>query len=273
MSVGKSRDGRQSPYQRGLERAAPPEEIDHRDVGKRHVGGRHADLHDRAREVTGVERLLQHLGPADGLDAHVGAVAVGERADRLDRVGLRRVDRVGRAELLRPFELPGVEIHADDRVRARELRRRDRRVAHAAATEHRDRVVARRRRRCARPRRSRPSRRSPSSPAASGLARESTLVACPAATSVFSANAPMPSAGESGVPSASVIFCCALCVEKQYHGRPRRHARHSPHTARQLRITKSPGATLVTPSPIASTTPAASWPSRYGKSLPMPPSR
>ena len=29
--------------------------------------------------------------------------------------------------------------------------------------------------------------------------------------------------------------------------RPRRQARHSPHTARQLRITKSPGATSVTP--------------------------
>ena len=70
----------------------------------------------------------------------------------------------------------------------------------------------------------------PSRPAASGAARGSTFVAWPAATSVFSANAPMPSAGESGVPSASVIFCVALCVEKQYHGRPRRHARHSPHT-------------------------------------------
>ena len=54
----------------------------------------------------------------------------------------------------------------------------------------------------------------------------STLVHWPAATSVFSANAPMPSAGDSSVPSASVIFCLALCVVKQYHGRPRRQARH-----------------------------------------------
>ncbi len=51
----------------------------------------------------------------------------------------------------------------------------------------------------------------------------------------------MPRAGESGVPSASVIFCVALWVAKQYQGRPRRQARHSPHTARQLRTTKSPG--------------------------------
>ena len=89
-----------------------------------------------------------------------------------------------------------------------------------------------------------------------------TLVHWPDATSVFSANAPMPSAGESGVPSASVIFWVALWVAKQYHGRPRLQARHWPQTARQLRMTKSPGATSVTPSPTASTTPAASCPSR-----------
>ena len=53
----------------------------------------------------------------------------------------------------------------------------------------------------------------------------------------------------SGVPSASVIFCVALCVLKQYQERPRRHARHSPHTARQLSTTKSPGATPVTSGP------------------------
>ena len=81
----------------------------------------------------------------------------------------------------------------------------------------------------------------PSRPAASGRRAGSTFVPWPAATSVFSANAPMPSAGESGVPSASVIFCVALCVVKQYQGRPRRHARHSPHTARQLRIDEVAG--------------------------------
>ena len=45
---------------------------------------------------------------------------------------------------------------------------------------------------------------------------------------------------------SSVIFWVALCVVKQYQGRPRRQERHSPHTARQLRTTKSPGATPVT---------------------------
>ncbi len=98
----------------------------------------------------------------------------------------------------------------------------------------------------------------PSSPATAGETSGSTLVHWPAATRVFSANAPMPSAGESSVPSRRVIFCFALWVSKQYQGRPRRQARHWPHTARQLRTTKSPGATSVTPSPTDSTTPAAS---------------
>ena len=112
----------------------------------------------------------------------------------------------------------------------------------------------------------------PSSPATAGAAAGSTLVHCPAATSVFSAKAPIPSAGDSSWPvEARVIFWVALWVLKQYQGRPRRQARQLPHTARQLRMTKSPGATSVTPSPTDSTTPAASWPSRKGKSSLMPP--
>ena len=100
----------------------------------------------------------------------------------------------------------------------------------------------------------------PSRPATSGRSAGLTLVHWPEATRVFSANAPMPRAGDSGGPSASVIFCFALWVLKQYQGRPRRHARHCPQTARQLRMTKSPGATSVTSPPTASTTPAASCP-------------
>ena len=66
----------------------------------------------------------------------------------------------------------------------------------------------------------------PSRPATAAGASGSTFVHWPAATSVFSTNAPMPSAGDSSVPSSSVIFCVALCVLKQYQGRPRRQARH-----------------------------------------------
>ena len=59
----------------------------------------------------------------------------------------------------------------------------------------------------------------PSRPTAAGRAAGSTLVHWPAATRVFSAKAPMPSAGDSSVPasgpSARVILCVALCVAKQ----------------------------------------------------------
>ena len=113
----------------------------------------------------------------------------------------------------------------------------------------------------------------PSRPTAAARADASTLVHWPAATRVFSANAPMPRAGASSVPSSSVIFWVALWVAKQYHGSPRLHALQLPHTARQLRITKSPGSRPLTPSPTDSTSPAASWPSRNGKSSLMPPSR
>ena len=113
----------------------------------------------------------------------------------------------------------------------------------------------------------------PRSPTAAARASASTFVHCPAATRVFSANAPMPRAGDSSVPSSSVIFWVALNVAKQYHGSPRLQARQSPQTARQLSTTKSPGASPETSGPTASTTPAASCPSRNGNSSLMPPSR
>ena len=104
----------------------------------------------------------------------------------------------------------------------------------------------------------------PSSPAAAFCSSVTpvTLVHCPAATRVFSTKAPMPRAAESSVPSSRVIFWAALWVLKQYCSCPFLHARHSPHTARQLRMTLSPTATSVTPAPTAETTPVASWPSR-----------
>ena len=54
------------------------------------------------------------------------------------------------------------------------------------------------------------------------------------------------------------VVWVALAVLKQYCGWPFAHARHCPHTARQFRITRSPTATSVTPSPTAETTPVAS---------------
>ncbi len=146
------------------------------------------------------------------------------------------------------LELPGVEVDGDDGGRPGELRPGDGGAPDAAAAEDRHRVAQ------------------PDLPGVHGRADARhhaaaeqpdrlgpgggvDLRALPGRHQRRSAKAPMPSAGESGVPSASVIFCVALCVAKQYHGRPRRHARHSPHTARQFRTTKSPGARSVTSAP------------------------
>src|SRR5262245_42621020 len=52
----------------------------------------------------------------------------------------------------------------------------------------------------------------PNRPAAAGDAAGSTFVACPAATSVLSQKAPIPSAGDNSVPSSSVILWVALWV-------------------------------------------------------------
>ena len=98
----------------------------------------------------------------------------------------------------------------------------------------------------------------PSRPTTAGSAFGSTRVHWPSCTRVLSANAPMPSAGVNSVPSASVIGWLALKVSKQYHGRPRRHARQRPQTARQFSTTKSPTSTWVTALPADSTMPAAS---------------
>ena len=73
----------------------------------------------------------------------------------------------------------------------------------------------------------------PISPAASGGAFGSTGTHCPAATSVSSANAPMPRAGESSVPSSSVIFCVRVAAVEAVPGtsapaRAARSARRAP---------------------------------------------
>ena len=78
----------------------------------------------------------------------------------------------------------------------------------------------------------------PMSPACAGSMSGLTFVHCPECTSVFSANAPMPRAGLSSSPvSLSVIDWAALWVSKHRWCLPLRHARQTPQTARQLRMT------------------------------------
>ena len=59
----------------------------------------------------------------------------------------------------------------------------------------------------------------PTRPATWGLASGSTFTAWIASTRVSSAKAPIPSAGDSAVPSNMVIGCRAFLLAKQYQGR------------------------------------------------------
>jgi hypothetical protein len=70
MSIGKSRLGRQSPYQDDLVAPPRPKDVDQREVDG-HVRGGYADQHHGAREVARVERLLERLGAADRVDHDV----------------------------------------------------------------------------------------------------------------------------------------------------------------------------------------------------------
>src|SRR5215212_6251306 len=80
-----------------LDRPAAAEDLDQRQLD-RHVRGGDADQDDAAREVAGVEGLLEDLRVADGVDGDVGTEAAGRGLDRLHRVGLAGVDGVRGAE-------------------------------------------------------------------------------------------------------------------------------------------------------------------------------
>ena len=81
------------------------------------------------------------VGVPDRLDADVGAVAAGQRPDRLDRVGGAGVDGVGGAERRGQLELARVEVDGDDGGRPGELRPGDGGTPDAAAAEDGHRVA------------------------------------------------------------------------------------------------------------------------------------
>ena len=132
---------------RRLQRAAVREEVHQRHV-QAHVGRRNANQDNGSGEIARVERLLPGFRAADGVDHHVGAEPVGEVLDGLDDVEFARVDGVGGAELAGPVQLRVVGVDRDDPLGADQRGAGDRGVAHAAAADHRDGVVAGDARRC-----------------------------------------------------------------------------------------------------------------------------
>ncbi len=222
MSIGKSRLGRQSPYQLGL--SAPPRPKNSI-IGssKRHRRVGHADLHDGAGEVAGEERLLAAPRGCPTASMHTSAPLPSVSARIASTGSSAPASTVWVApNSLRPLELAVVEVDGDDRAarrrgaRRRSPRRRRRRSRTPRRVSPRPTLAG-----VASPRRARPSRRSRAARRPPGSRAGSTFVAWPAATSVFSANAPMPSAGESSVPSVSVIFCVRVVRREAVPGAAR----------------------------------------------------
>jgi hypothetical protein len=125
-----------------LQRSPAPEHVEQREVGHLHVGGRHADQHDRTGEVASVERLLPGLRATDRVDDDVSAEAPGERLDGLDRVVVAAVHGVGGTQACRPLELLVVEVDRDDGPGTGEAGAGHRGRSHAAAADHRDALAA-----------------------------------------------------------------------------------------------------------------------------------
>ena len=158
----------------------------------------------------------------------------------------RGVDGVGGAEVLGPRQLPVVDVDGDDRARTGEPGAGD--GARRRRPRSRTRRPSRpdRRRRCSSRRRARPSRRSRAARPRRAAPGGSTLVACPAATSVLLGEGADPQRRRRGGAVGQRHLLRGV-VGGEAVPRPAPPARPAlPHTARQLSTTKSPGATSVT---------------------------
>ncbi len=100
----------------------------------------------------------------------------------------------------------------------------------------------------------------------------SILTACTSLTTVYSANAEHAAKFHAGVPPTlnGWDMLPMLCLHRV--GQPRAHSAQRPQFARVVTTTWSPGRTVVTSEPTASTTPAPSWPMTTGVGNGMVPS-
>ena len=159
----------------------------------------------------------QHLGVADGLDADVGAEAVGERLDGLDRVAPSPALTVWVAP--KPLAHSSFAASRSTAMIVRAPARRAPAMAASPTPPQPNTATESPRLHVAGVHRGTEAGHDAAAeqPGGLGAGPGSTCAHWPAATSVFSAKAPMPSAGESAVPSR-VIFWVALCEAKQYQG-------------------------------------------------------
>ena len=129
---------------RRLQGAAAPEHVQQRQ-GEFHAGPRHTHQNHTTGEITAIERSLVGGWNSDSVDHHISAKPVGELLNLLRdllRGEVLRVDGVCGAQLGGGLELLAVDVQADDRRGARELRTGDRRAADAAQADHGDRFSA-----------------------------------------------------------------------------------------------------------------------------------
>ena len=143
MSTGKSRVGRQSPYQD--DRNDPPRP-NTSDIGSSTVmpcSGGYTDVDETSRVVACEKCLQVRLRTTDGVDDQVGAEAAGQCTDCLDRILRARVDGVRRAEPFRPLELAFDHVNGDHHAGTGDGGARNRRIADTATSDDRNRVAGR----------------------------------------------------------------------------------------------------------------------------------
>ncbi len=99
---------------------------------------RHPDRHGDSGVVEHRHRLGHHLWNARGFEREVDAVAPRELANRRDGVDGRCIDRVGRPEPTRPFQLRRGDVDGDQPLGAGDPRALQRREADPAEADHRD---------------------------------------------------------------------------------------------------------------------------------------
>ena len=209
---------------------------------------------DRDGGVDGDER-------AAALDGGVDRLPLGRTPHQRDQLlggrDPRRDDELVGAEVGGGLGLGRVDVDRDDACAPEQARGLQHVHADPADAEHHDGVARLQPARRGRPRRN-PStpRTRPAPPRPRGARPPAT--SCAACTTVAPANDATFAYARTGSPRHANGGTPVANASTQAPGRPDRHARHRPHATAAATMTSSPTDTVSTPSPMASTIPAAS---------------